>query len=72
MRPLILFSYRAPDGNAKGSSVLASQAIVRVSPGQTAPTYEEVIADFQTKAVFRLNPSQYDDARDCLPKPETQ
>jgi hypothetical protein len=70
MRPLTLFSYRALDGSAKGSSVPTSQAIPKISESQTVPTYEEVVVDFQTKAIFRMNPDQYNEARACLQPPQ--
>lgn len=64
----IIFAYRASDGNIKRDTIPKTRTLVQLTEKQT-PTYENMAVDGQSRALFRLNQSEYEKARDCLPAP---
>ncbi len=65
----IVFAYQSPDGNIKRDTIPKARTVVRVMDTQT-PSYEHIVVDGQSGALFRLSQSEYEKARDCLPEPK--
>jgi hypothetical protein len=65
----IIFAYQAAGGETKRDAIPKSRTVVRLTDKQT-PTYENVVVDGQSSALFRLNQTEYDKAHVCLPEPK--
>ena len=65
----IIFAYQASDGGVKRDTIPKTRTLVRLTEKQT-PTYENTAVDGQSGALFRLNQTEYEKARDCLPEPK--
>src|SRR5262249_7923491 len=65
----IIFAYQSADGNVKRDTIPKTRTVVRVTDKQT-PTYENIVVDGQSGALFRLPQNEYEKARDCLPEPK--
>lgn len=64
----IIFAYQASDGSLKRDTIPKTRTLVRLTEKQTT-TYEKIDVGGQSGALFRLNQSEYEKARDCLPEP---
>ncbi len=64
----IVFTYQLTDGSVKRDTIPKTRTVVRLAEKQT-PTYENVPVDGQSGALFRLNQTEYEKARGCLPEP---
>ena len=67
----IIFAYQASGGDIKRDTIPKARTLVRLTEKQT-PTYENVAVDGQSGALFRLNQTEYEKARDCLPAPKPE
>ena len=69
----IIFAYQASDGGIKRDTIPKTRTLVRLNEKPT-PTYENIAVDGRSGVLFRLNQTEYEKARDCLPeaKPEPE
>ncbi|GEM_PF-6809455 len=65
----IIFAYQSSDGSVKRDTIPKTRTVVRVAD-QQSPSYENIVVDGQSGALFRLPQSEYEKARDCLPQPK--
>jgi hypothetical protein len=67
----IIFAYQASVGAVKRDTIPKTRTIVRLTEKQT-PTYENVTVNGESGALFRLNQTEYEKARECLPEPKPE